>query len=186
MFAKKFSVLASAAFLAFGAVGAHASLVGDTLEGSYYFPDTNTFYEDMGTSVITASGTQFTSEPLVVTVTGDTITANFTRADFWRPAAFNGFVLENLSKSFGTISLSSMTNMVGFTTANFVASGSLLTVNWQGLTFTPSTQVIFNVATLAAVPEPETYAMLLAGFGLVGAVARRRSKAVETTDLAAA
>jgi hypothetical protein len=28
---------------------------------------------------------------------------------------------------------------------------------------------------VAAVPEPETYAMLLAGLGLVGAVARRRS-----------
>lgn len=31
--------------------------------------------------------------------------------------------------------------------------------------------------TLAPVPEPETYAMLLAGLGVMGAVARRRSKA---------
>jgi len=28
---------------------------------------------------------------------------------------------------------------------------------------------------IAAVPEPETYAMLLAGLGLMGAVVRRRS-----------
>jgi hypothetical protein len=27
---------------------------------------------------------------------------------------------------------------------------------------------------VSAVPEPETYAMLLAGLGLVGAIARRR------------
>ncbi len=33
----------------------------------------------------------------------------------------------------------------------------------------------FDSRTLAAVPEPETYAMLLAGLGLMGAVARRRS-----------
>jgi hypothetical protein len=33
-----------------------------------------------------------------------------------------------------------------------------------------------NHAVLAAVPEPETYAMLLAGFGVMGAVARRRKQ----------
>lgn len=35
---------------------------------------------------------------------------------------------------------------------------------------------ISDAPILAAVPEPETYAMLLAGMGLVGAVARRRQK----------
>ena len=36
----------------------------------------------------------------------------------------------------------------------------------------------FQVAltSVAAVPEPETYAMLLAGLGVIGAVARRRSR----------
>lgn len=40
-------------------------------------------------------------------------------------------------------------------------------------------QATFGLDTLtiaAAVPEPETYAMLLAGLGLMGAVARRRNK----------
>jgi len=40
-------------------------------------------------------------------------------------------------------------------------------------------QTTFGLDTLtiaAAVPEPETYAMLLAGLGLMGAVARRRDK----------
>jgi hypothetical protein len=32
----------------------------------------------------------------------------------------------------------------------------------------------FSLTTVAAVPEPETYAMLLAGLGVMGAVARRR------------
>ena len=34
---------------------------------------------------------------------------------------------------------------------------------------------IYSGAIAAAVPEPETYAMLLAGLGLMGAVVRRRS-----------
>jgi hypothetical protein len=42
-----------------------------------------------------------------------------------------------------------------------------------------STQNAFetdNHAYIAAIPEPETYAMLLAGLGLMGFVARRRKK----------
>lgn len=41
-------------------------------------------------------------------------------------------------------------------------------------------QLDWNVSqtlTIASVPEPETYAMLLAGLGLMGAVARRRKQA---------
>lgn len=33
-----------------------------------------------------------------------------------------------------------------------------------------------NVSSVSAVPEPETYAMLLAGLGLIGTIARRRNK----------
>lgn len=35
----------------------------------------------------------------------------------------------------------------------------------------------FNVGVAAAVPEPETYALLLAGMGLVAGIARRRTQA---------
>lgn len=35
----------------------------------------------------------------------------------------------------------------------------------------------FLASSVTAVPEPETYAMLLAGLGLMGAVARRRKQA---------
>lgn len=41
---------------------------------------------------------------------------------------------------------------------------------------TAATGQRFGGVTIAPVPEPETYAMLLAGLGLVGAVARRRQK----------
>ncbi len=36
-------------------------------------------------------------------------------------------------------------------------------------------RVEFLQSTVAAVPEPETYAMLLAGLGLIGSIARRRT-----------
>jgi len=50
------------------------------------------------------------------------------------------------------------------------------------LTFTSAASgysgaVIDNVSVTAAVPEPETYAMLLAGLGMVGFIARRKRSA---------
>lgn len=36
----------------------------------------------------------------------------------------------------------------------------------------------FNVGAVTAVPEPETYALLLAGLGLIGTIARRRKASV--------
>lgn len=43
------------------------------------------------------------------------------------------------------------------------------------LTFSSSSNVVFSSSAVAAVPEPETYALLLAGLGLVGVVARRKT-----------
>ena len=44
---------------------------------------------------------------------------------------------------------------------------------WAG---SSDTILLRTAATVAAVPEPETYAMLLAGLGLRGFVARRRQQ----------
>ena len=62
-------------------------------------------------------------------------------------------------------------------TINLANAGYTLTT--QALTFGPqgngqTTQGL--VATITPVPEPESYAMLLAGLGLMGAVAKRRKK----------
>jgi len=63
-------------------------------------------------------------------------------------------------------------------TFNFTTTGGL-----QALVFSSvggdgySGAVLDNVSVTAAVPEPETYAMMLAGLGLVGVIARRRKMA---------
>ena len=36
---------------------------------------------------------------------------------------------------------------------------------------------VFTFTNVAAVPEPQTYALMLAGVGLIGAIARRRRAA---------
>lgn len=59
------------------------------------------------------------------------------------------------------------------------ASYALLTQNMDGMYAGGGVDYVFvdNVRAVTAVPEPETFAMLLAGLGLIGAMARRRKAA---------
>ncbi len=55
----------------------------------------------------------------------------------------------------------------------FTTTGNT-TLSFAGQTTSDSTAFIDNVSVTAAVPEPGTYAMLMAGLGLLGVLARRR------------
>ena len=55
----------------------------------------------------------------------------------------------------------------------FVSFGSFGTSDF---TFTMQNVRQGSLQNLTAIPEPETYAMLLAGLGMIGAVARRREQ----------
>jgi choice-of-anchor C domain-containing protein len=60
---------------------------------------------------------------------------------------------------------------------NFFALGSQTTLTFAGGNPGPWGAALDNVnVSLVPVPEPATWAMLIAGFGLVGAVARRRRR----------
>jgi hypothetical protein len=48
---------------------------------------------------------------------------------------------------------------------------------WQQVGFSPAALTVVD-AQISAIPEPETYAMLLAGLSLMGFVARRRKQQV--------
>jgi len=66
---------------------------------------------------------------------------------------------------------------LGWGTYNFnnVAAGNYVFSTWGTASGTYGGTYLASVA-VAAVPEPESYAMLLAGLGLLGFVARRRSR----------
>lgn len=78
----------------------------------------------------------------------------------------------------GSVANNSYADGLGFMRINANASGTIPS------TYNPYLDEGFGVrayfdytsgtVTIAAVPEPETYAMLLAGLGLMGAIARRR------------
>jgi len=77
---------------------------------------------------------------------------------WWYPAP-------QLTQSNSAIMAGSFVN----TSAGNLTGAFLLSANVTG-----NTNVVASAVSVTAVPEPETYAMFLAGLGLIGAVARRR------------
>ena len=97
----------------------------------------------------------------------------FTDASSWSDSFFAGL----LSTTGG---LSRFNDVHGLTSGSFSQTFSGLTlgdtyaVGFGGAWLGSGGSVSIS-SVMAAVPEPETYAMLLAGLGLVGAMARRRN-----------
>ena len=79
-----------------------------------------------------------------------------------------------MSSSLSTILSAGVNYYAVNTTYSVASSNANFYPNAAGLSLTISGPG--NVTPLAAVPEPETYAMLLAGLGMMGFVARRKVK----------
>ncbi len=95
------------------------------------------------------------------------------------PASFNGLRVSDLNDSTGNALQSVLvtTNMSGWSTSRLSFGNDSVQFDWRGLSFDRDTRLTATLefgSVTAPIPEPETYAMLLAGLGLLGFAARRR------------
>ena len=159
----KLKIIASAAILAVSAINASADTLGPVSVLGSSFSDllVGTIYVSSLSNLV-GSLYAFQSinvgNPYNLTLTLDTVT--FTSA------------------SFGTLSGDADVSVAGFNFSN-VAAGSYLvkasgTLGGNGEVH--DTAFISANYTVTSVPEPETYAMMLAGLGAVGFIAFRRRR----------
>jgi hypothetical protein len=176
-------------FLAFGvltlaltAPTVHAAGIdGDTVAVNIVYPKDGYLNGSFGSSIITQGGVTFNE------IFGETYTHQFfvtpssivftqLKRENYKGGDYFGLLLTNLTSTIpGVYKLDMATNTAGFTEASYTTSGNHFQLNLTGLILVKDATATFNlVPAVAAVPEPETWAMLLAGLGLMGSVARRR------------
>lgn len=154
------SVLVGAGLL-FGGAHAHAGLSGDTVNFTYYYPDLGTVDQSYADQAVSPTASFNYNGWFTIAVSDSRVAVDFERTITFFSESFNGFLLTDLTKPLGAVSLDPATNMAGFGASNFSVSGNVLSVNWQGLSFDPSTNVTFDVpASPADVPEPTSIALL--------------------------
>lgn len=170
-------VLASM-FAAFASVANAGLFDGQQVGFKYYFPDLSSPYGG------SANGTYLVGAGIEVAnlvdgtgtldLGGNTITADFPGGVGFSSGSFNGFRITDINNTIAAFTsfsiVDSSTLAGGGITLSFDSNN--LYVNWQSANFNPG-KVVFAV-NAAPVPEPETYASLLAGLGLLGAISRRR------------
>jgi hypothetical protein len=174
---RKLICLLFLASLAAAPTVAHADLTGDTLHGTYLYPDTSTVFDDLGTFVVPGSGIAPANGSLQFSVTGSQITILSLQPGTFQNASFNGFEFVDTTKNplITAVTLDASSTF-GVTGISF--TGDSIFLNFAGITDNTGQKAIFDLTFgTAPTPEPSSIALLGTGaLGLMGMVRRRFSR----------
>jgi hypothetical protein len=150
----KLKTLATSILLAFAAGGAMAD------DQTVSFAGSIASFDSMGT-VLAGGNDVITFDNLVPGIYDFTMTLS------GQYLTLTGVSLNGIEGLYGTMGKWTFAGVDGTSTTPLVLTLS-------GITSTKGTPIYSGELSVAAVPEPETYAMFLAGLGALGFMARRR------------
>lgn len=186
---RRYIVIALLAGATMLSTNANAALLGLQVNGSLKFgANPSNFYDPANGGVPGGFGNS-TGQPVTIgaiTEFGYQDAANRDTADFTdtqliirdQVLSFNAAPWEQTftlvgGPVFSSLALVSDTFAPGLT---FGLNAGTITINWAGILTAPHDfRAVFDVG-VAAIPEPATWAMMIAGFGLAGAAMRRRTR----------
>jgi len=192
----KYATIGALVASALAVPAAHAGFQGSSATFEYYVyggaydkggsPTTFTVDGTAGASFLNT--TDATRRYFDVLLTDARLVFDFQDTGFWSPSPVSlnsgGLYIESGplmsfsgAASIQSVSIDPLTTMAGLVSSNITYDASRIAVNWEFLSYDPSTQVVLNVtfAPPAAVPEPSGAVLTSLGLGgLVLALRRRR------------
>ena len=172
--------LAAAALLASTAMpAAAASLIGVQVTGTLLYPTQNTNYNGQTpvTKTVVDPGVEFGSgffgAPGSIDVGANTVTFATNHTGPYGPGDYNGYRLDFAGR---TVTSFTLNNSSTYSPNGFSFNGSSVFFDVTGTSGNDGS-AIFDITT-SAVPEPATWALMIIGFGLVGAGVRSRRKPI--------
>ena len=168
----------------FSSGAAIAGLNGSPISVQYYFPDLVSPYGSATATpptFLVGAGVESSINVENVTFLGIDFSDNALVIDFstllgaptWTDTPFNGLVFTG--SALGSIEGITIdpSSTFGFNPSGASVVGNELRLDWGGVTYGDGQKLTLHF-DFGAVPEPATWTMLIAGFGLVGFAARRR------------
>jgi hypothetical protein len=175
--ARAVALAAGLAALTAFAAPAQASLIGESFQGAYLFPDTATVSTNFGDETVGA-GVEFDAGGVLFDFTASQLIITFNTGVQFLDGSFNGLRLIDLGSA-GITGLSVVSSDVAsFDADNLSLVGGAIFINFTdgglGLDFALNDQVVIDISQDArVVPAPAPLGLI--GAGLVALALRRRS-----------
>lgn len=161
--------------LALGCSTVHATLIGDTITVTHYYPDLGTVLLTQDTLVATGTGDSVTQHMYYsVNPEASSILVDFVLPGGPSPSAFNGLVVSGIDDIITGVTVS--TNLAGWSDSRLAFDAHSVSANWQGLWCTADSffNVFFDRSLTHPTPDGGTTAALLGLAVLALAAIRRR------------